>query len=241
MEKFERIEQTLLRKILAAHSKTPIETLYLELGIVPLRFQLMKRRILYLQDLLLRDKEEITRKVIDVQKKDCCKGDFYIQVIENLNYLSISVQDVEKISKTKMKELVEERVSSCAYDFLIEKAKVHSKVNTELYSDCMGMDHYKDSRFSPDIANLLFKFRTRTYLVKNNYRNNYVNTNILCPLCEKHDDTQQHMMNCEKLIGVVDASASVYEDIFSTDVDRLFPIAVVLKELHEARESLLNE
>ena len=44
---FERTEQHLLRKILKAHSKTPVESIYLELGIVPFRFHLMSRRILY--------------------------------------------------------------------------------------------------------------------------------------------------------------------------------------------------
>ena len=42
----ERTEQTFFRKILQAHSKTPIEAIYLELGVIPLRFHLMKRRIM---------------------------------------------------------------------------------------------------------------------------------------------------------------------------------------------------
>ena len=241
IEELERIEQTFFRKILSAHSKTPIEALYLELGVIPLRFQLMKRRILYFQDVMIKDKEEITRKVVDVQKEDGCKGDFYLQVMENLNYLSIPVQKVEGSSKAKMKETLQERINICAYEYLIEKAKAHSKVQEKLYSDCNGMDHYNDARFSPDISNLLFKFRTRTYLVKNNYRNNYINSDIICPLCENHDDTQQHMMSCEKLLGTMSGSACVYEDIFSTDVNRLYPVALLLKRLHEARESLLNE
>ena len=37
----EKVEQNFMRKILKAHSKTPIEALYLELGIIPLRFRLM--------------------------------------------------------------------------------------------------------------------------------------------------------------------------------------------------------
>ncbi len=47
VELFEKAEQGLLRKILRAHSKTPIECLYLELGVIPFRFHLMMRRILY--------------------------------------------------------------------------------------------------------------------------------------------------------------------------------------------------
>ena len=42
---FERIEQGFFRKILAAHSKTPVECLYLELGVIPFRFKVMTRRV----------------------------------------------------------------------------------------------------------------------------------------------------------------------------------------------------
>ena len=38
LKTFERIEQTIMRNLLNAHSKTPIEALYLELGMIPLRF-----------------------------------------------------------------------------------------------------------------------------------------------------------------------------------------------------------
>ena len=66
VEMFEKTEQAFFRKLLNAHSKTPIECLYLELGVIPLRFELMKRRILYLQDILNRNDDDITKKVVIV-------------------------------------------------------------------------------------------------------------------------------------------------------------------------------
>ena len=66
---FERTEQNMLRKILNAHSKTPIECLYLELGIIPFRFQLMKKRIAYYQLIMKRDDSEITKAVVMRQKQ----------------------------------------------------------------------------------------------------------------------------------------------------------------------------
>ena len=40
---FEPIDEMLLRKVLSAHSKTPLELLYLETGNVPMRFILKFR------------------------------------------------------------------------------------------------------------------------------------------------------------------------------------------------------
>ena len=51
IRELEEIVEALLRKILNAHSKTPLEALYLELGVLPLRFiiTIKARRINYLR------------------------------------------------------------------------------------------------------------------------------------------------------------------------------------------------
>ena len=41
LEDLEEVDEALLRNILKAHSKTPIEALYLELGCIPLRYIVM--------------------------------------------------------------------------------------------------------------------------------------------------------------------------------------------------------
>ena len=43
----EQVDEALLRKIMEAPAKTPVEALYLELGATPIRYLLMMRGILY--------------------------------------------------------------------------------------------------------------------------------------------------------------------------------------------------
>ena len=66
MVMFERAGQGIFRKILNAHSKTPTESLYLELGIVPFRFHLMTRRIIYFHEIMKRPDHELTKVVLMV-------------------------------------------------------------------------------------------------------------------------------------------------------------------------------
>ena len=48
----------------------------------------------------------------------------------------------------------------------------------------------------------LFKVRSRMLLVKHNYKENYRRNGIieekslLCPLCKKHSDNQENLVNC---------------------------------------------
>ena len=238
--KFERIEQTFMRTILKAHSKTPIESLYLELGIIPLRYHLMKRRILYLQDILNRKDDELVHNIVLEQKKNHCKGDFYTQVEENMEEINITADDLLE-SKEKLQAKVKKKVTEKAYEHLIQLAGKHSKVNDTIYQSCDGSEYFRHVRFTPELANLLFKFRTRTYMVKNNFRNNYRNTDVLCPLCGVNNDTQEHILKCYKLIksykGTVQCS---YKDIYSPDIDTLIRVATALKQLTLIRQKLLD-
>jgi hypothetical protein len=233
---FERTEQHLLRKILNAHSKTPLESLYLELGIMPFRFHLMSRRIIYYHTVMNRPDDEITKKVVTCQKDTRIKGDFYVQVSDDMIKLSISENDILTCSKEALKEKVDEATAKAALYYLKELGKNHSKVREWLYFDLKGMGYFADSRFSPDLANLLFKFRTRMFKVRNNFRNNYLEKGTMCPVCQKFEDSQEHLFNCNPLRLIVGEHDCLYEDIFSNNVNKLYKVATVLKRIVGARE-----
>ena len=148
--------------------------------------------------------------------------------------LSISEQDL-KCTKQQLKVLVHDKVKNKAYQFLISKARQHSKIKEEIYENGEGAAYYMDNRFTPDLVTLLFKFRTRTYLVKNNFRNN------CCPLCDAHDDKQEHIFECHKiLMKYSELMTCRADDIYSNDVDVLYDVAKTLKELVHIREKLIS-
>ena len=82
----ERPKQCLFHKALNAHSKTPLESFYLELGIMLLRFHLMKRRILYFHDIKKRADTGLTTMVFLSRKDTRIKGDFYVHVENDMMY-----------------------------------------------------------------------------------------------------------------------------------------------------------
>ena len=62
ISKLEEVDKILLRKIQKAHTKTPVESLYLELGVLPLNYIMKCRRIMYLHYILTQDKKELLSK-----------------------------------------------------------------------------------------------------------------------------------------------------------------------------------
>ena len=170
--------------------------------------------------------------------EECGNGDFYELVKRDMTELSISSEAINE-TKEKLREVLETKTNQSAFDFLIVKAQAHNKVPHHIYHNCHGMAHYHDKRFTADLANILFKFRTRTFMVKNNFRNNYRNTNIDCPLCGEQNDTQSHIFECRKIMAVF-SDFSCKQDIFSNNVETLYTVACTLKKLVHIREELLD-
>ena len=96
-------------------------------------------------------------------------------------------------------EVERENISEKALVFLKEKANEHSKVRNDIYTDMKGKEYFYNQKITPDLAQILFKFRTRMFNVKNNFRNKYKQSNIRCPLCNDNDDTQEHLFNCKTI------------------------------------------
>ena len=68
IQMIEKVDEDLLRGLLKAHSKIPLEALYLETGSIPIRFIIKSRRLSYLHTILQRESEELVKSV------RCTKG-----------------------------------------------------------------------------------------------------------------------------------------------------------------------
>ena len=109
----EKVDQALLRGILNADSKIPLEPLFLESSSIPIRFIVSSRRMMYLHHILQRGEEELIRKVYQAQKVDTDPGDFFELISEDKIMLGIHLSDTElgMMKKEKFKKIVQEKRS----------------------------------------------------------------------------------------------------------------------------------
>ena len=68
-------DRTLLKRILEVPDSTPNESLYLEFGIVPVRFLIKAKRIIFLHYILNRPQEEMIAEVLKAQERKSFDGD----------------------------------------------------------------------------------------------------------------------------------------------------------------------
>ena len=238
----EKVDEALLRGLLKAHSKIPIEALYLETGAIPIRFIVASRRIMYLQSILQKDKNEIVRKVFEAQKVDTSPGDYFELVTEDKINMGLELSDteLENMNKEKLKNIVKSKTRQAALKYLKTVQASHSKMSCLNYNS-LELSPYM---FSSESAQLLLALRTRTVKgIKKDFEGLY--SDILCPLKCGKDDKLENVLTCPVLLSNhtsdnLSSSDIRHEDIFSSDIVKQKQATELYRQLLEVRTNLMN-
>ena len=248
IRELEGIDEALLRKILNAHSKTPLEALYLELGVLPLRFIIKARRINYLRYLANLKENELLYNFYKAQKTSPGKGDWITTVLNDIEDigLKINVDKLRGVSKMTFKKCVKKQVYDAAFKYLLLKALPtnHSKMRNLKYKKFEMQNYFKDGNISRYEAQTYFKFRTRMEDFSDNFKNGSVDN--YCRLCykfndknEQYEDSQQHFLNCNVMLKEEPAISELVKDkIYSTKKVDYHQVKILIKAIEKRSELL---
>ena len=143
-----KIDEIFMRKIFEVGESTPKESLYLELGLIPIENIVKCRRIIYLHYILTQDKNQLIYKFFQAQLRNPSKGDWSEMVKKDLTDFNISYtfDEIAKMKseyfKTKAKKacktytfnkllLIKNRVY-CLISIMFAPTKLIVKINTHL-------------------------------------------------------------------------------------------------------------
>ena len=200
----EILNRVLMRKILSAHSKTPVEAMYLELGCIPLEFIIKSRRLNFLHYILTRKENDLLKNFFKVQSKYPVKNDWVHTVKEALRELKINLNfdEIQEQSKFSFSNLVKKQTIKAAFNYLIQLKNEHSKLANLNYTKLQMQSYLKFKSINKSNSTHIFKFRTRMAQVKNNFPSQFTNK-LECPECKENatlnsidiaDDTQEHLI-----------------------------------------------
>ena len=240
----ESADLSLFRKIFGANRNTAKELFYLETGKIPLRYIISKRRLMFLWTVLNREKDDLVRKVYEVQKIRQTKNDWYIMIEQEKQKYNITVTDdeISLMSKYKFKTLVQKSVENVAFQDLKERASKHSKSTGVL--SCLGgqkmkrQDYLCENNFTKDDIKLLFKLRSRMVDVKSNFRSVY--GDLSCRTCDTGlAEDEDHLLKC-KSIQIEDQPQDIkYSDVYGS-VNQQRKAVRTFKAVLRKREILLT-
>ena len=148
--------------------------------------------------------------------------------------------EIGNMSKHAFKALVKKKETEHTLSELNNEKVKHSKV-AHIEHKVLEMQQYlKPNGMSTEQAQFTFMIRSRMLDIKCNYKGQY--TDMLCPVCGKHEDSQEHLMVCEELndMNTVVAQIPEYSSLFGPSLDKLVQISSIIRENYSKRKDKLK-
>ena len=117
LDLLETIDVQFLRQILRSPKTTPKEMLFLELGCIPLRELIRKRRILFLQYIVKESPQSMMYKFLEAQLKNRKDKDWISLVLRDIQELKLNLEleDLKKMKNSKLKLILNKAVKENAF------------------------------------------------------------------------------------------------------------------------------
>ena len=226
----------LLRKILDAPTSACVESLYLELGLVPIGIIIKARRVNFYHYLVNLKNEEMLYKFFEAQLKNPCKDDWTLQALQDFEDFGISSNKefLKNKSKNAFKTIVKIKSKEFALNHLLNLKGTHSKMDNLAYSELKLQIYLRDEKIPIYEAKNLYRFRVRVANFKENFKGKYTSTG--CPLCCVQIDTQAHSVQCDQMKMKIKMEGK-YSDIFGSKIP--IEISKTLYKISKIREDLI--
>ena len=202
LELIETVDLMLLRGILKAPKSTPKEMLFLELGVIPFREIIRKRRLGFLHYILHENENSMISKVFESQRRNKTPKDWVTTVLSDLKEvnLDLTFEDIRKMKKETFMNTIKRKIEYKSLKYLEEIKQKHSKVE-KLKHNVLQMQPYlmpNDGKIKKEECQIIFQLRSKVTDLKMNQKNRY--ESYECGGCGKEDESQDHVLNCQVLI-----------------------------------------
>ena len=129
IQMLESCDRSLLTRLFSVPKTCSYEAVFMESGLLPLRFILQGRRLMYYWTILNKPDTELVKKVFEVQKQHSVQDDWTRQVEEDKKTLDIELSEekIKDMKKEAFKTLVKGKLQEKATEFLFSCSEKHSK------------------------------------------------------------------------------------------------------------------
>ena len=162
-------------------SGCPINQLYLEVGLTPGRFEIIKTRLLYLRYILNQNEESRLLKFFEAQQNNPRKGDWVSMCQQNMKeiHIDISMKEIKEMKETKFRSLLKEKIRFAALEYLKENRKTKGN---ELDYRSLQPTHLLPNSSEPTISDKqrIFAMRNRMTNIPANYSSNKETMKCVC-------------------------------------------------------------
>ena len=241
----ETVDLMLLRSILKAPKATPKEMFFLELGCVPFRDTIRKKRLSFLHYILNEEPSSLVHSFFKKQFETRNKKDWVSTALDDLKKLEINLEfsEIKSMKKTSFDNLLKKCTAQKVLKDLDKLKLSHSKVENLSHKE-LKMRKYlmpNETNATKEDKILIFKLRCRVTDTKMNKKGLY--DDYECDICENENESQKHILECKDLVDMNDENMKnfKYEKLFDGKVCEQLNIAKIFKQNMKNRDEILKQ
>ena len=235
IKNLEKPDIMLQRKLLSESGNPSICFMNLELGILPVKYVLIKKRLAFLHYILNESMESLISKVFSALKEDCRRGDFVYQTNQDREKLNIilSNEEIKNISYLKWKDYINMKVKLAALDELNLENSTKEKTKNILFNK-LEMRKYIQENKNTKTTKVIFSVRSQTLDIKDWLPWNY--SDNMCVACGKSFETMNHFMVCA---AYESDPFEEWEQINGEEYETILTIGNAVRSRYKERKSIL--
>ena len=239
----EQTDEILLSKILDCDGNSSNVFKYLELGVYPIRFEIMKRKTIFLQYILQQEKNSMMYKVFQATCESPVKNDFVKTCSKYLDILDIklSFDEISQMSQNKFKQIVKQKTEEAAFKYVIKEKNKQSKISHLKYSSLKMQEYLLEGNKNTHISRLIFKARGRNLDIKTHKQWKY--DDDLSVGCGKNVDSEEELLTCESFSANNETISDnySYNCFFEDSVTKMVIVAKIIDKRIKTRKKILED
>ena len=196
LDSLKTLQLKFLKRIVGVASSTCNAFVYLELGVLPINFEIEKRQLMYLHRILQLESTDPVWKLFWelVQMNDAGEKNWWTGVKPLLHKykLPTELNEIKVMSKDTFAGKVKASVTTAALHQLVAECQSLKKTANLQYKELKVQEYL--SQLYPSQARLVFKWRSKTLDLKTHLTYKYSDKS--CRICKSNDETPEHALNC---------------------------------------------
>ena len=212
--------RTIQLKYLKRCLQVPVSTTdvicFMELGIIPIEYEIDIRRIMFLYHIVQLEEDDPVRLVFKEQAKFIYENNWHNEIMKKLHIYNInySEENIKKTSKFQWKKEVKEKITKYALSQMNHQGRNKSKAIKLLPYDKLNRQAYFNS-IDTEMSRQIFKIRAGVFDIKTFCRYRYEDS--ICRLCGVGEEDIDHIIK-ECGIMLSDHQALEIEDFKNASV-----------------------
>ena len=195
IDELRRLQLKFLKRVVGVASSASNSFTFLELGVLPIEYEIEKRQLMYLHKILqLSSSDPVSQMFWEMKKfHEAGERNWWSGIVSCLSKYGLpGLDQIKELSKDCYSRKVKQVITEFALEQLQTECRGLKKTANLNYGSLKLQDYL--SYLYPSQARLVFKWRSQTLDIKSHLTYKY--NDILCRSCEAEIEDPYHVVNC---------------------------------------------